>query len=335
METALYFPRVIVPETSWFMQVLLYWDSAATIIPEYVSKDRSEERLSSYTADLVQAGLVRLIQPRDVLGVSMKTFDEQFLAFLDAQELPKLSGAGLLISIDWDYLSINLFWDLVSRGLARPRDRNDRQFVVEETTIELFMTYIAGSLRSTDPQLHPVTDSRQSLAALASPVTDSASQLQALRYATIMQALPMPSGLVPAAELASFKDKHCEQLHRLHHYLNGSLVDVAVLDDPVLRQAKTASILQEVTDDVAVLREQMTKRAWPRVVFAGIGGVVASGLITGAAITAGGSALLMGLGISGGVLSMGPAAYQVTDLVRAPRFDTRSPLAYAALAQTL
>ena len=223
----------------------------------------------------------------------------------------------------------------MAADVARPLDRDDRNFVVEETTIELFMTYIAGSLRSADPQLRPVTDSRKSLAALASPVNDSASQLQALRYATIMHALPMPSGPVPAAELASFKDKHREQLHRLQRYLDGSLVDVAAIGDPVLRQAKTMSILQEVSDDVAVLREQMTKRAWPKVVFAGIGGVVASGLITGAAIAAGGSALLMGLGISGGVLSMGPAAYQVTDLVRAARFDPRSPLAYAALAQTL
>ena len=113
METALYFPRVIVPETSWFMQVLLYWDSAATIIPEYVPRDEPE-RLGSYMADLVQSGLVRLIRPQDTLGVSTKTFDEQFLAFLDAQEPPKFSGGGPLISIDWDYISNDLFWDLVS-----------------------------------------------------------------------------------------------------------------------------------------------------------------------------------------------------------------------------
>ena len=43
----------------------------------------------------------------------------------------------------------------------------------------------------------------------------------------------------------------------------------------------------------------------------------------------------MGLGISGGVLSMGPAAYQVADLIRSPRLDERSPLAYAALAHAL
>ena len=62
---------------------------------------------------------MRLIRPRDALDVSTKIFDEQFLALLDAQELPKFSGAGRLISIDWDYLSINLFWDLV--GLWVPK----------------------------------------------------------------------------------------------------------------------------------------------------------------------------------------------------------------------
>jgi hypothetical protein len=41
VETALYFPHIRVPETSWFAQILLYWDRAAAIVPYSLSTDES------------------------------------------------------------------------------------------------------------------------------------------------------------------------------------------------------------------------------------------------------------------------------------------------------
>ena len=44
METALYFPCIRVPESTWFTQILLCWDRAATIIPHEMQATRVRVR---------------------------------------------------------------------------------------------------------------------------------------------------------------------------------------------------------------------------------------------------------------------------------------------------
>lgn len=61
VETALYFPHIRVPETSWFAQILLYWDQAAAIVPYSVSTD--ESTVGRYIIELAQARLVEFVYP--------------------------------------------------------------------------------------------------------------------------------------------------------------------------------------------------------------------------------------------------------------------------------
>jgi hypothetical protein len=346
MEIALYFPNDGPPEISWLMQTVLYWDGAATVSLQGGKPDRFMAH--DYMSELIRANLVTTIRAQEAIDMSPQDFGDSFLAMLDSQELPEpwSGGGGPVVSTNIDYMSYDLVRGLNARGLAVPlrMDPNGPRlqqfedtswFMTDEMTHDLFFTYLVGLMCRSNSELFPVTDSKESLVDLTTPATDLTSQLRALSYATIMNVLPIPSREISPAELALFKDRHGDQLGRLRRYLHGQLADVVALSDESLRKAKTASILQEISDDVAVLVEQMSKRAWPKIMFAGVGGVLASGLTTGAAVAAGGSALLMGLGIGGAVLSMGPAAYQVADLIRSPRFDERSPLAYAALVHAL
>ena len=50
-DNVIYFPSIDVPETPWFTQALLYWDSVGTIVPSAYDKDRSY--LRPYTQDLL------------------------------------------------------------------------------------------------------------------------------------------------------------------------------------------------------------------------------------------------------------------------------------------
>jgi hypothetical protein len=359
METALYFPYIRIPESSWFTQVLLYWDGAASIVPRNMRD--YEVGLGKYMYGLMEAGLLRPVAPDEFKGNDRELTD-RFLALLEASKFPKICKPGkmeagpktLRYPERWTRIhkgkaSMGLAIELNSRGLAcslgdfprKPgarRDPNDPSwwFAFENKVAELYMAYMIGSLCRVDESLFPVTDTKSSLHSLVEPTGgDAASRLRELRYATIMQILPVPSRPVPADELASFKDRHGDQLRRLRRYLNGKLVDLAAIDDDFVRDTKTESVLQEIHDDVAVLAEQMNKKRWPRIVFVGVGGLVASAAAVGLTIASGGTALAVGLGVTGGVASLGPAGYQAVDHVRSRRFDKDSPLAYAALAQAL
>ena len=346
VETALYFPYMRVPETSWFTQVLLYWDGAAAIVP--VSMNDREAQLGEYMKELVAARLAYLIPPNRGFRNDTSEFDSRFLNMLGSLEIPDARRNYTQARIDnWRWTRLHseeatpgLFSELHYRGLANHQgynqDHTAEWWAVEPEVASLYMAYLVGSICRADDRLFPVTDSRSSLSNLITPNKDTVtSRFRALRYTTITQALPVPSRLIPVAELASFKERYGDQLHRLQRHLNGQIVDLAVIEDDSLRSAKAESVIQEIQDDVAVLTEHMLKRRWPKVVLAGVGGLVASALAAGTAIASGGGALAVGLGIASGLASMGPAGYQAVDLISSPGWDQRSPLAYAALAQTL
>jgi hypothetical protein len=225
-----------------------------------------------------------------------------------------------------------IFAELSRRGLA---SANGPWWELEPSTAALYMAYLVGAICRTNPGLFPVTDSSQTLADLVPSGDDTSSRIRRLQYAMIMHALPVPSRAVPPLELASFKEAHREQLRRLRSYLSAKVADLAEINDGDVRAAKSAWILQEITDEVAVLREQMSKRAWPTIAVVGFGGVFGSALTLGATIANPATALALGLGITGGILAIPNALYQARELFRSRRVDPRAPLAYAALTQDL
>lgn len=339
METALYFPYATVPENSWFTQVLLYWDGAASLeygpwqALKWPFGPKMGSWFSPYMDELVKTGLLRSIRPIELLQKG-NALDRLFLAMLDEKQSRGRNDRAITF-IQPESIGTDLREGLLDRGLASWYKEDRDKLWMRADIYEDIMAYIAGSLCRVDPTLFAVTDKSSSLAALLPPEDDTPHRLQALRQAIITEALPVPSRPVPVREIASFKEGHRDQLRRLQRYLNKQLVDIAPIEDDYVRKVKIDSVLQEITDEVAVLREQMSKRNWPRLVLAGVAGVVASALTVGAGIATGGSALAIGMGIGGGAVSLGPAAYQVVDLVRPSRLDGREPLAYAAMAQAI
>jgi hypothetical protein len=196
------------------------------------------------------------------------------------------------------------------------------------------MAYLVGAITGAKEGFIPVTDSRLSLAALGPSASNSKERLRQLRFAAI-QALPAPSLPPPVGEIAAFKERHGDDLRRLRSHLDTKLADLAMIEDEQIRQVKFSGLVQEIQDEVMYLRQQMKQRNWPKVALVGLGGVIGAGLTTATALVTGGSALLVGLAVGSGLTTGGGAAYQLTEILRSPRLARRSPLAYAALGQTL
>jgi Family of unknown function (DUF6236) len=164
---------------------------------------------------------------------------------------------------------------------------------------------------------------------------DRMRELAQLRYAAITQALPAPSGPVPAVQLRAFKEDNSDKLQRCLTHLNGKLADLAAQEDAELRRVKAAAIMQELEDDVKSLQERMNKRRWPGVALVGFGAVMGAALATAATLATGGGALALGFGVGAGVLQTTGAGYAAAELIKRPRYNPRAPLAYAALAARL
>jgi Family of unknown function (DUF6236) len=332
VETALYFPYIRVPQSLWFTKILLYWDSAATIVPSSLWDHFHQE----YMTDLVRADLLKFVQPYEALGMPGADFQKEFLKMFSAHE-PRIPGRKRWTQIHTEKIEWAIFHEFERKGLAKPRSEAEREFgwwKVEETTAAVYMAYLAGVISGRNEGFLPVTDSRRSLAVLAPAGSGLKDKLRELRFEAV-RALPAPSQPVPVNDLRAFKERYRDDLRRLRVHLDGRLADLAAIDDDEIRQIKSKSVLQEIQDDTARLREQMKKRKWPKVVLVGLGGVMGAALTTAATVATGGTALVVGLGVGGGLVSGGVAANQLSEIVRAPRFDRHAPLVYAALSQSL
>jgi len=334
VDTALYFPYIRVPQSVWFTQVLLYWDDAASIIPTRIQYDQQE--LGAYTSELMREGLLRSVMPEQVLNHNFRAFSEGFLALLeDHQPLGSIdAGQGQLIHEE--KMGVEVYRNLEARGLVRRLPESYGWWVVEFSTAALYMAYLTGAVCGADSDLFPVTDSAEAIALLGQPSPPVAAQLKTLRYEALTQALPAPSRPVSPVQLRDFKESHGDDLRRLRRHLNGEIARIAAIDDPDLRDATKDGIFQSIEDDVARLREQITRRDWPRIVFVGFAGVVAAAMAAADAIITPGTALIHGLGIGSTAIAISPALAGVADTVRRPRFDRNSPFVYAAaVAQAL
>ncbi|WP_328786331.1 MULTISPECIES: hypothetical protein [unclassified Streptomyces] len=258
------------PQTSWFTQVLLYWEKAATIVP--ASLRERDEVFGPYMSDLTQQGLVETISPDETVWDMSGDFETGFFEVLrsfdgmpgsDRWRWRRMAEGGGPLRPGWTLVhagkaQYGVFDRLATRGLARQGPGWD-WWEVEERTADLYMTYLAGVICGTREGLFPITDSVQHIADLAPPDRDPQARLGKLRYAAIMRALPAPTAIIPTRELALFKDSHQEELTRLRRFLDGKIADIALIDDDHIRQVRCEAACQEIEDEVDSLREQMAK----------------------------------------------------------------------------
>ncbi len=333
METALYFPYIEVPDSAWFTQILLYWNKAATIVPNEVF---AKLGLSRSMRELNDNGLLDFVEP----GGFGDRLEENFFTLLEEHQLTHPSDDSTYTPMYEDKISENIIDRLGRLQLAKPKGEPYYSwYEVEETVANTYMAMlaaaIAGERVAAGNQTTPITDSPELLSYMGSPGGTPAQIFDRLRY-TVITLLPVPAGPVPAAELAKFKKDHGEQLQHLRDHLDSRIISVATNPDEDLRAHDAGILTRNIERELKALTRAMEARRWPQIVLLGVGGIAAVGLgVASAVVSAGASTLLLGLAAGQGAASAGGAVYTAADLFRSPGFDKSKPLAYAASVSAL
>jgi hypothetical protein len=341
VDAVIYFPYMSVPESEWFSRVLLYWDEIGSIVPGSYARER---RLSPYTQALADAELVRPVAP-ERFSWDLRPAMESFLRFVDQDEEiqrrrdrlgtdPARRGeapAGTVVQVHEDKFGMMLAGELGQRGLIR-RSGGHEWFEVESRTASFFMAHLATALGGLpDVGMRPISDHARQLAVFAdaSPESVELRQLiESLRLPVLEGVLPAPERPVDVRELATFKDEHGALLRRFRTRIEGELVDVALIPDEEARTVKLRRLQDELADEIDEVTARMRERAWPRLVFGTLCGVVAAAIPVVGAVASGAA-----LGAAAALPAFVSAVYAAQAGTRPRAVLEREPLAYAALAR--
>jgi len=174
----IYFPNIRVPESPWFTQVLLYWDSVTSIVP--IRFWEQPERLGSFMRDLVSAQLVIQVPP-DHRIIGSDDFVMGFLGLLKGRRI--LRGATWRMNASKvvptkihreKTLTSRMLDELVGQGLARVGA--DPEWIEMEKQVAIhYMGYLAtvmGCVNS--PEMDPIGAAATAAVAASYPIIKGA-----------------------------------------------------------------------------------------------------------------------------------------------------------------
>ena len=343
-EAVLYFPYISVPRNAWFTRVLLYWDEVGSIVPERHAEDLS--RVSAFMRDLVSAELVRPIVP-EAFDRRLYGAVDPFLEFVDSDpeiaaraaigfgsESASRGGSepGTSMRIHRGKFGYMLGDQLERRGLARPAGdgRRGRDWLeVESRTATAYMAYLSATLGALDEvEMDPITDTLGSLAPFGGGEPTAPMQLVAeLRMGVLESVLPGPANSISVSTLVRFKERHGELLGRFRRHIESHLLDLAVIPDAAVREAKRGILTAELQDQLDEIQGRMRPK-WTNLVFGTLCNVLGAAIPVGAAVATGALPVA-----AGGVPGLMNAIYSAQSAVRSSGEVRKDPLAYAALAR--
>lgn len=309
---ALYFPYIVVPETAWFSNVLLYWPRVGSIVPTQFLED--PEALGGHMQRLVQEGLVTQVYP-DVSAVP--GFADAFLATLEEGGAPAKTAEWKSLPIYFEKLGRQLSEELVDRRLARRAD--GPWLEVERTTANRFMTYLAcvlGSVRSVG--MVPVTDAADNVPSARD--TDRLSDGTSVREVVLNAVLPVSKAPLDPARLAAFKSSHGNELARFRATVEGFVEEVVEMREEEERKARLNDFLTESKEEVREIDAALQGFSWSGPTAWASAGVLATAYDLQAGLSA------------AGIYTVAGAVGLATSRIRKRSAARRKPMAYAVLA---
>ncbi|SEW49379.1 hypothetical protein SAMN05421841_4154 [Chryseobacterium wanjuense] len=141
--SVLYFPYINLPENSWTIKSILYWDTVGVIVPpSYIETPHNYEQ---YTGNLLQSNLVTQIFPNDYINNS--EFDQGFINLLEndgfnISEKQQNFEHELVTKVNVMKFGEKLMKKLVELRIATKI--NHQWYLVEYSTANLIMLYLAS-----------------------------------------------------------------------------------------------------------------------------------------------------------------------------------------------
>lgn len=336
MDKILYFPTISIPQTSWLMSALFYWDKIGSIVPlEFLE---NPELLDKNMQKLVELELIEQVVPEYYLG-SISNFEKEFLNFIDNSFVISsgLSNKKLRVSEKSDFIKTKkihmgklrqLGDKLERRGLAFRE--NDSWYSMESTTASYFMTYLATVL-GTLTEYKPITDSYNELAHFL-PTSEKEITREVLkeklRTKVIEKVLPVPAFVDDPYDVYRFKDKHYDKLVNFRRYIEEFVLDLEITPEYQVED-RIKLFVDSSQNEIMGISSSMKSFKWKNLNFTTICALSSPALSFAGAIQGNGN-----LGIAGAVAATGllGAIGAVTNSNSNQELK-KYPLAYAAIIE--
>jgi hypothetical protein len=336
-DIALYYPTMNVPESPWLMRTLLYWDQVASIVPEAMQAEVSEH---PFTHRLLNLGQLVLIDPSEALAKPGVEDDIHQALDIMGRLNPHRSEDAHLLSSNSGLRNEKMLYSVRLRleelGYVRSSNLDD-WLRVDNSIAGWYMGLLAGIIAGSyqrdneNSVVRPVTGSHAELNSFLNVPNNKVASGYVCRV--IHDVLPSPLRPLDPEEIAEFKEAHGEELRRLRNWVDKKILEGSQYEDEQL-SIWARGLKFEVEEDIVALSEAMKRRRWPKVALVGVGGVVASGLSLVNDVVTSMDVLSLGLTAGSSVIGLASAGMSLAELRRAPKYDHRAPLAYAALATT-
>jgi hypothetical protein len=327
---ALYFPFISIPNTSWTIRTLLYWDRLSSIVPlEYACRPGE---LDNFMRQLLDAGLVTPVSPAAHLH-RLENFESAFSELLDAKLklLDRSRDGGRprpRMGIHVEKLG-RIPELLIDRGIAEAQGAS--WYSVDEPVARLFMAYLAVCLGGLDDvDAAPVTN-RWEYARLFGYGTAArrgkAPEHHHARSQIIECLLPVPDEPVTLSQLVEFKEKHGRLLPALRTKIEAQSAQIAMLLDPEDRADATQDFVNDCRLHVEELCEAM-RFSWKTLAFGTLVPLAGSGLQWAS------TAPESRMAFAGTALSFTAAVFAAFSSIGGLNdIQSRQPLAYIAYAR--
>jgi len=333
---ALYFPYISIPENSWTIKSLLYWDKLSSIVPmDHIDRP---EQLSGFMRALLERDLVEQVFPSNYL-YEIPEFESSFIRYLQPKvrryrENPirtfSLSGRvhqeKLVPRANLHVEKLGHLPDfLIQEGLARRID--GAWFEMDTRVANMFMAYLAICLGGVkDVNAAPITSEFKYSNFLGHFRRENPrfNHQRKANDVIINGLLPIPNEPIDLDKLAQFKTDHGHLLPALRRKVENESAQIALLNDPNDRVEATAGFIEDCKYEKEQIIDAM-KPSWSKISFGSIAPLFGSGLAMIATDT-GNKAAYTGAG-----LSFVATAYQALNSIRAERKRASAlPLAYLA-----
>lgn len=318
---AIYFPYINVPNNSWFLRILLYWDKVSSIVPyDYIE---NPNLLHPFMRDLISAELVDTIAPANYT-FRIPNFEENFLQYIDYQLSIRRKFPN---SYKTDYFLIhidkiqNIGEELVSRGIAKRE--NYPWFNVEGWAANAFMSYLATCLGN-EIKASPITPSFSNFGinfGIKSINNQNNYKIRSeIRHSFLKILLPEPSRMPTIDEIAKFKSENKVKLEICRRAIEENCIDIACITDRSLRNEKMCYAIKRIEDEVKEIDDAM-KSQWQKTIFKVLIPLTIAelSLITGNLPA-----------LSAGILSLIQGIYLTNEEIKDFKKITDRPLAYIA-----
>lgn len=271
----LYFPYINVPNNSWTIRSILYWDTVGAIVPQiYKEKPNKLER---DMLNFVQQELIQQVFP-DQYIYHLRSFNYSFIRLITQPKfnLPKSQvdfQKGQISKIHFQKADYELFLELERIGIATRK--NWEWFGVESRVARLYMMYLATVISKVG-QFTPGTDDPANID-FSLQQKGLSNYTQKIRGKFLKDLMPYPIN-PDLNKLRRFKTKYNKQLKTFRNKLETTIIEVTAIKDKEQRNALYQLKLEEINEQREEIYEKLTESKVGQVLLGTLFGLTGAGI---------------------------------------------------------